>query len=57
MVGLALAVTVPLVLLQLYKIYVGPLGFGTQLLAGSIGSVAAGLILYRVYRRSAQNQP
>jgi len=57
MVGLALAVTLPLVLLQLHKIYLGPISFGTQLMAGSVISVFTGIALYRTYRSSAQNQP
>ncbi len=57
MVGLALAIVLPLLLLQLYKIYVGPIGFGLQLLAGAVMSVATGLGLYLAYRSSAQNQP
>ena len=57
MVGLALAVGLPIALLQLYKIYIGPIGFGTQLMAGLILSVFAGFALYRIYRSSAQNQP
>jgi hypothetical protein len=57
MVGLALAVTLPLVLLQLYKIYMGPMSFGTQLTAGFIISILTGIVLYRTYRSTAQNQP
>ncbi len=57
MVGLALAVTLPLVLLQLYKIYVGPMSFGTQLMAAFVISVFTGIALYRTYRSSAKNQP
>lgn len=57
MVGLASAVGLPLILVQLYKIYVGPLSFGTQLAAGILLSVATGLVLYFMYRSSAQNQP
>lgn len=57
MVGLALAVGLPLVLLQLYKIYIGPLDFGTQLLVIFLISIGAGLALYLTYRSSAQNQP
>jgi len=56
-VGLALAVGLPLVLLQLYKIYVGPISFGTQLTVGFVISVFAGIALYLTYRSSAQNQP
>ena len=55
--GLALAVGLPLILLQLYKTYVGPISFGAQLVAGFVISVAAGLVLYRTYRSSAQNEP
>lgn len=57
MVGLAFAVMLPLALLQLYKVYVGPLDFGTQLAVGLVISIVAGLALYRTYRSSAQNQP
>jgi len=56
MVGLAMAVVLPLALLQLYKIYVGPLDLGTQLIVGMVISVGAGMALYRTYRSSAQNQ-
>ena len=57
MVGLTLAVGLPLILLQLYKIYVGPVSFGVQLVVGFVLSVATGLALYFTYRSSAQNQP
>lgn len=57
MVGLALAVGLPLTLVQLYKTYVGPLSFGAQLAAGILLSVATGLVLYLTSRSSAQNQP
>ncbi len=56
-VSLALAVCLPLGLLQLYKIYIGPIGFGVQMVIGVIVSVLAGLVLYRIYRLSAQNHP
>ncbi len=56
MIALAAAVILPIVLLQLYKIYVGPIGFGTQLVAVFVISVAAGIGLYLTYRSSAQNQ-
>ena len=56
MVGLALAVGLPLVLLQLYKIYVGPISFGLQLGVGALISVVVGFALYRTCRSSAQNQ-
>ena len=57
MVALALAVGVPIVLLQLYKIYVGPIAFTVQMGFVILVSVLAGLGLYRMYRSSAQNQP
>jgi len=57
MVGLGLAVGLPLVLLQLYKIYVGSISFGTQLVVGFVTSVFAGIALYLTYRSSAKNQP
>lgn len=55
-VGLTLAVCLPLVLLQLYKIYIGPISFGIQMAIGVIVSVLAGLVLHRTYRSSAKNQ-
>jgi multisubunit Na+/H+ antiporter MnhF subunit len=57
MIALALAVGLPIVLLQLYKIYVGPVSFDAQLGFGILVSILAGLILYYTYRSSAQNQP
>ena len=57
MISLALAVGLPLVLLQLYKIYIGLIDFGTQLLVIIITSVFAGTVLYLTYRFSAKNQP
>jgi hypothetical protein len=56
MVALALAVGLPIVLLQLYKIYLGPISFGVQMLIGIVVSVLAGIVLYLPYRSSAQNQ-
>lgn len=56
-VSLALAVVLPLVLLQLYKMYVGPLSFDFQLGVGLIFSVILGLALYFAYRSSARNEP
>ena len=56
MVALALAVVLPIVVLQLYKIYVGRMSFGLQLgLAIAIAGLA-GLALYYAYRSSARNQ-
>ncbi len=57
MIALALAVGLPIVMLQLYKIYVGPVSFDAQMGFGILVSILAGLILYYTYRSSAQNQP
>jgi hypothetical protein len=57
MIALALAVGLPIMVLQLYKIYVGPISFGAQLVIGVIVSILAGVGLYLTYRSSAQNQP
>ena len=57
MIALALAVGLPIVLLQLYKIYIGPVSFDAQMGFGILVSILAGLILYYTYRSSAQNQP
>jgi len=56
LVALATAVGLPVVLLQLYKIYVGPVSFGAQIGFGILVSILAGIILYYAYRSSAQNQ-
>ena len=55
MVGLVLAVGLPTVSLQLYKIYIGPIGLGIQLGVGLILSILVGLALYLTYRSSARN--
>lgn len=55
--GLALAVGLPLVLLHLYKVYIGPISFEIQLGVGLIISVASGIALYLLYRSSARNEP
>ncbi len=57
MIALILAVILPLVILQLYKIYVGPLSLDFQLGLGMILSVILGLALHLTYRSSAKNQP
>lgn len=57
LLALILAVSLPVVLLQLYKIYVGPVSFDAQMGFGILVSILAGLILYFTYRSSAQNQP
>ena len=56
-VALALAVGLPVVLLQLYKIYIGPVSFDAQIGFGLLVSILAGFILTRAYRSSAQNEP
>lgn len=56
LIALILAVGLPVVLLQLYKIYVGPVGFGAQMGFGILLSILAGIILYFTYRSSARNQ-
>lgn len=57
MIALILAVILPLVILQLYKIYVGPLSLDFQLSVGLFLSVILGLALHLAYRSSAKNQP
>lgn len=57
MVALAGAVALPIVLLQLYKIYIGPLSFDIQLSVVLLTSILAGLILYFTHRSSARNEP
>jgi multisubunit Na+/H+ antiporter MnhF subunit len=57
LLSLALAVVFPLVLLQLYRIYVGPLSFDFQLGVGLFLSVILGVVLHLAYRSSAKNQP
>jgi L-cystine uptake protein TcyP (sodium:dicarboxylate symporter family) len=56
MVALALAVVLPIVALQLYKIYVGRISFGMQVGSAVVISVCAGLCLHFAYRSSARNQ-
>jgi multisubunit Na+/H+ antiporter MnhF subunit len=56
-IALALAVGLPVVLLQLYKVYIGPVSFDAQIGFGLLVSILAGLILTRAYRSSAQNEP
>ena len=57
MVALALAVLLPILLLQLYKIYVGKISFGVQMGVAIVISILAGLALFFAYRLSARNQP
>jgi hypothetical protein len=56
MAALALAVVLPIVILQLYKIYVGRISFGVQMALATAIAALAGLALYLVYRSSARNQ-
>ena len=56
MVALACAVIFPILALQVYKIYVGQIGFGVQIGVAVGISVCAGLALYFTYRSSARNQ-
>jgi hypothetical protein len=57
MVALAMAVILPIIALQLYKIYVGRISFGVQMGLGVGIAILAGLALYFAYRSSARNQP
>ncbi len=57
MIALAGAVALPIVLLQLYKRFIGPLSFDLQLGVVLITSILTGLALYFTHRSSAQNEP
>lgn len=57
MIALAGAVLSPIVLLQLYKMLIGPLSLDVQLAVILISSIIAGLGLYFLYRASAKNEP
>ncbi len=54
---LALAVVAPFGLPRLYELVAGPLSFGTRMLAGLVIAVGAGILLFRLYNSTAQNQP
>jgi hypothetical protein len=56
MVALTLAVILPIIALQLYKIYIGRISFGVQMGLAVVIAVCAGLGLYFAYRSSARNQ-
>jgi len=56
-VGLAIAVGLPLLVLQLYQVFIGPISLGLQLVVGCVIGIAAGLTLYLTYRSSARNHP
>ena len=57
MIALAGSIVLPIVLLQLYKIYIGPVSFDAQMGFGILVSILAGIVLYYTYRSSAQNEP
>ena len=57
MIALAGAVALPIILLQLYKIFIGPLSLDVQLGVVLLVSILAGLGLYFLYRASAKNEP
>jgi hypothetical protein len=57
MVALLLAVCSAVLLPYLYEIVVGPVSFGTRLLAGVIIAIAAGIAVHFLYRSSARNEP
>ena len=57
MIALVMAVALPIVALQLYKIYVGHISFGIQMGFALAMAMLAGLALYFIYRSSARNQP
>jgi hypothetical protein len=57
MAALLFAVCLPIVLLQLYKIYIGPIGFLVQLTLAIVVSIFAGIALYLLYNASARNEP
>lgn len=55
--SLALAVVLPLIILQVCKVYVGPLSFDMQLGLSLLIATILGLTLHFIYRSSARNQP
>ena len=57
MLGLALAVVFPILLPLLYHHYVGPLSFAIQFAATLIIALIGSIVLYFIYRSSAQNEP
>jgi hypothetical protein len=57
MLGLALAVVLPILLPLLYHHYIGPLSFTTQFVAALFLALIGSLVLYFAYRSSAQNEP
>ncbi len=57
MVGLALAVISPILLPLLYDYYIEPLSFTARFIAALIIAVGGAIVLYFMYRSSAQNEP
>ncbi|MEX5219071.1 MAG: hypothetical protein AB7G68_13135 [Nitrospiraceae bacterium] len=57
MVALALGVAAPIALPRLYEVVMGPLSFATRMVAGILIAAGAGVVLYLMYRSSAQNEP
>ena len=57
MIALAGAVALPIILLQFYKIFIGPLSLDVQLGVVLLVSILAGLGLSFLYRASAKNEP
>jgi hypothetical protein len=57
MIALVLAVGLPIIALQIYKSYVGPISFGMQLGFVLVVSILSGSILYFIFRSSSRNQP
>ena len=55
--GLALAVISPLLLPLLYHRYIAPLSFDTIFVASLFIALIGSIVLYFVYRSSAQNEP
>jgi hypothetical protein len=55
--GLALAVISPILLPLLYHRYIAPLNFDTIFVASLSIAVIGSIVLYFVYRASAQNEP
>jgi VIT1/CCC1 family predicted Fe2+/Mn2+ transporter len=55
--GLILAVALPILLPLLYHHYIRPLSFAVQFVAALIIALVGSLVLYFSYRASAQNEP
>lgn len=55
--GLVLAVVSPILLPLLYHRYISPLSFDTIFIAGLLIALIGSIVLYFIYRSSAQNEP